>query len=155
MVEGVKVRLEEESQEEVEEKVGKINDEVVDMTDQIFLDLNIIIQQEHPSLMIQNLMPKEGFSLFSLFDFTVLQKGRAYLKYLFQTPLKNLNLIKLRQTSILMLAKIDRAYTVSPCFYADLQKILSGYRDLEIIIKRWEKARIFDTKGVQDLMKSL
>jgi hypothetical protein len=64
------------------------------MTEQTLFDLNIIIQQEHPSLMMENLMPKEGFSLFSLFDFTVLQKGKAYLKYLFQTPLKKESMIK-------------------------------------------------------------
>ena len=125
------------------------------MTSQIFFDLNIVIHQEHPSLMIQNLVPKEGFSLFSLFDFTVLQRGRAYLKYLFQTPLKNLNLIKHRSNSILLLAKLDRAYTEGACFYLDLQQILKNFRDLDTIIKRWEKLRIFDTKGVKDMLQSL
>jgi len=65
-------------------------------------------------------MPKEGFSLFSLFDFTVLQKGKAYLKYLFQTPLKNASMIKKRQSSILLLAKLDRSHSASACFYSDL-----------------------------------
>jgi DNA mismatch repair ATPase MutS len=65
-------------------------------------------------------MPKEGFSLFSLFDFTVLQKGKAYLKYLFQSPLKNASMIKKRQSSILLLAKLDRSHSASPCFYSDL-----------------------------------
>jgi hypothetical protein len=66
------------------------------------------------------MIPKEGFSLFNLFDFTILQKGKAYLKYLFQTPLKNLNLIKMRQSSIILLAKLDRVYTDGPCFYSDI-----------------------------------
>lgn len=78
------------------------------MTETALADLNIITWQEHPSLMIQNMQPKEGFSLFNLFDFTLLMKGKAYLKYLFSTPLKNLRMILDRQNSIYVLAVTDK-----------------------------------------------
>ena len=55
------------------------------------IDLSILFSRDHPSLVIQNIVPKEGFSLFSLFDFTLLKRGQTYLRYLFSTPLINLD----------------------------------------------------------------
>jgi DNA mismatch repair ATPase MutS len=59
-------------------------------------------------MMIQNKQPKEGFSLFSLFDFTLTTKGRSYLKQLFSTPLLSIPKIMSRQNSVLVLAVLDK-----------------------------------------------
>ena len=38
-------------------------------------DLSFLFYRDHPSLLIQNSVPKEGFSVFSMFDFTVSKRG--------------------------------------------------------------------------------
>jgi hypothetical protein len=46
--------------------------DLMEFNQSALVDLSILLSRDHPSLVIQNIMPKEGFSLFSLFDFTLL-----------------------------------------------------------------------------------
>lgn len=58
-IEGVSLKIccvDRSEEDDIEDAVLKdtdlVKDEIVEMTSQVFFDLNIIIQQEHPSLMI-------------------------------------------------------------------------------------------------------
>lgn len=51
------------------------------------------------------------------------------------------------------MAKLDHVHT--SCLYAELQAHLKRYHDLELIVKRWERERVFDCKGLRDMLDSL
>lgn len=51
------------------------------------------------------------------------------------------------------MAKLDHMH--SGCLYAELQAHLKRYHDLEVITKRWERERVFDCKGLRDMLDSL
>jgi DNA mismatch repair ATPase MutS len=64
-------------------------------------ELQIFSRAQHPSLLIQNTikqteLAKEGFSIFGLYDFTVTESGRRYLKQIFMQPTIDLKLIRER-----------------------------------------------------------
>ncbi len=96
-----------------EKKEQTVQNEKKDLafTSEYFLkDLNIIQTAYHPSLIIKNYNGKEAYTLYNLFDFTVMQKGSKYLKQLFRTPLKDEEKILYRQHSITVVFNLNDAF---------------------------------------------
>eukprot|EP00347_Sterkiella_histriomuscorum_P015738 403355869 len=132
--------------------------ELVEVCESFYQDLNIFQDQIHPSLLIQNAAPKEGYSLFNLFEFTILSKGREYLKQIFQTPLKCLNQIMYRQNSVTALFDLNSQcgsmFNNRP-LYLEVQAKLKAFHDIESIIGSWKRERIFDVKSIKNLLRSI
>lgn len=59
-----------------------------------------------------------------------------------------------RQSAVKMLVDMHEAYS-GGVFYADIQQLIMKYTDLSHIMKRWETQRIFDSRGVMNLLESL
>ena len=67
-------------------------------------DLQVFNCAKHPSLLVTQTL-KEDQSLFSLYDFTVSQPGKEYLKQMLSSPTLDYSEIKKRQQCTIVLCQ--------------------------------------------------